>query len=211
MRGAEMMWRVHLRCLSVSQQSLLLLEFLNLLLIRRLGNQLVDVAQVPLGGDLEASILLANAIATSQIVVRSDGGAARSHLRGGGVFHGLAIRQRSEHVARGGERSGSVDGLLEDGSVGIKIRRHTTEALERRGCSGASVHSPGIARRDERVGRGLVEAHVRVCAMRLEEGVVGRQRLHVDRVPIFRLGREERSSDAERLSPVVHGRRKFQA
>lgn len=51
------------RSLPVPQQALLLLQLLDLLLVGRLGDELVDVGEVPLGGDLEAGILLADAVA----------------------------------------------------------------------------------------------------------------------------------------------------
>jgi hypothetical protein len=49
--------------LPVPQQALLLLQLLDLLLVGRLGDELVDIGEVPLGGDLEAGILLADAVA----------------------------------------------------------------------------------------------------------------------------------------------------
>ena len=50
------------RCLSVPKEALLLLQLLDLLLILGLGNELVDVGEVPFRGDIKSSILLANPI-----------------------------------------------------------------------------------------------------------------------------------------------------
>ena len=50
------------RCLSVPQEALLLLQLLDLLLIGGLSNKLVDIVEVALCWDIETSILLSDAI-----------------------------------------------------------------------------------------------------------------------------------------------------
>jgi hypothetical protein len=51
------------RCLSVPQEALLLLEFLDFLFIGGLSDKLVDVGEVAFSWDIESSILLSDAIA----------------------------------------------------------------------------------------------------------------------------------------------------
>lgn len=62
MGGCPMRQLEYLRGLTVSEQTLLLLQLLDLFLVRRLTDQLVDIAQCSLSRDLEAGVLLPNAI-----------------------------------------------------------------------------------------------------------------------------------------------------
>ena len=109
----------NIRCLSVSEETLLLLEFLDLVFIGRLRNQLVDVTQGPFGRNLKSSVLLANTVATKMhIRVRSIRGTSswssihhftRLHptltrLRGHGYTAGSA-----EYVAPVGRHLTKVD------------------------------------------------------------------------------------------------------
>jgi hypothetical protein len=55
---------VDLRGLSVSKQALLLLEFLDLVIVARLRNQLIDIAEGALRRNLKSGVLFPNPIAT---------------------------------------------------------------------------------------------------------------------------------------------------
>lgn len=55
----------YLRSLSVAKKSLLLLELLDLLIITRVGNQMVDGEKSSLGWNLESGILLSDTIPTN--------------------------------------------------------------------------------------------------------------------------------------------------
>ena len=78
------------RCLSVPQEALLLLQLLDLLLILRLSNELIDVGEIPFGRDIKSSVLLANAITSSHVAMGSKCRAVKSHSLGhGSVIHGI--------------------------------------------------------------------------------------------------------------------------
>lgn len=50
--------------MSIPQEALLLLELLDLLLIGGLGNELVDIGEVPFSGDVESGVLFPNTISS---------------------------------------------------------------------------------------------------------------------------------------------------
>jgi hypothetical protein len=79
---------MNLRCLSVSQQTFLLLELLNLLLIGRLRDELIDVGEVSLSRNIETSILLSETITPSgHFGMRSEGWAVWAHAFGNAMIH----------------------------------------------------------------------------------------------------------------------------
>src|SRR5947207_9591482 len=54
--------RENVRCLSIPQQAFLLLELLDLHIIERIGDEMVNVQEGALGWNLETSVLLADPI-----------------------------------------------------------------------------------------------------------------------------------------------------
>lgn len=56
----------YVRCLTVSEETLLLLELLDLLFVGRLSDELIDVEKIALCGNIKASILLPNAISSEE-------------------------------------------------------------------------------------------------------------------------------------------------
>ena len=158
---------IHVRGLPVAQQTLLLLELLNLLLVGGLGNQLVNVAEVALSRDVEACILLADAIAPAQLVVRADQRGSRPVALGHSslvlellVDPSLSGRRRGNGrdamVAKLLEHDGLVVGVAE-GSLSLDGRgpeqrngrwlvlglRQTIEALKR-GSGARAHHAPVV-------------------------------------------------------------------
>ena len=89
---------MYLRCLSVAKQALLLLQLLDLVLIRSLRDEVVNVTQVAVGRDLKARVLLANTVTTAQLIVRTDGRGGRPSLVAVHVdSRGVVLLRRRRH------------------------------------------------------------------------------------------------------------------
>ena len=79
---------MHLRCLSVSQQTFLLFELLNLLFICGLRDELIDVGEISLGWNIETGILLSDTITPSgHLRMRSKSWAVWAHALWNTMIH----------------------------------------------------------------------------------------------------------------------------
>jgi len=186
----------YVRGLSVPEEAFLLLEFLHLVLVVAGGNEVVDVEKVPLGGDVEAGVLLPDAAVTTRgegpgrgVLSHALGAGARVHLllveghpfRVGVRRQGLLGRCLGEdgarsHVALDGQSvEGHLMGLGHKWSrSGAKVgRSEGVHGLGSRGRPRASVllHGPRLLA----VVGSLVggQAGEGVVALLGEEGVVG--------------------------------------
>lgn len=171
-----------LRCLSVTQQALLLLQVLNLLLIRRLGNELINVAQIVVRRNIKTGVPLADPVPTAHLIVRANVRAPRSLLvhacadrapfvwrRGDGM---MSIRaQRCKHVARVGKGHMSVRVALKDGSIRIKRRGHISIKLRQRSCRGGVVHGPDVGGLAKSVTGVVIKTH-KVAILLVDERIV---------------------------------------
>ena len=92
------------------------------------------------------------------------------------------------------------------------VEGHRTRHAEDRVVAVGLGEVPVVTLLTEGGGLVLVKAQEGVVAvLRLKEGVVRGDRLHVDGGPVLSFGREEGSANSERISAAVkHGRRKFQ-
>lgn len=150
---------VNLRSLTVTEQALLLLELLDLVLVCGLTNEMVDVTQRTLSRDLKSSVLLPNTIPTdaqrgSVTVARtlvctgsSIGHVSRSgHPTLAGLGgHGDGTRGGKGHAAIGGH-GGEVDGThgadstSREGSRGVAVELTREVVIE--GGRGARTRVP---------------------------------------------------------------------
>lgn len=92
----------YIRGLPVAEKAFLLLELLEIVLVGAALDEVVDVEQVPLGGDVEAGVLLPDATVTTR----------REGPRGRVGPHALGTRSRVHLL------------LVEGHPVGVVVRRH---------------------------------------------------------------------------------------
>lgn len=103
----------HLRSFTISQQALLLLQLLEKVLIGGLVNELVDGMYVALGGDVDATVLLANAVAP-RVIHHCD-------RRAVALRHSVDLLLRKEHPVLMAVRR---HGLHGNGGGWVRVGRH---------------------------------------------------------------------------------------